>query len=704
MRLHALAKGHCVINIILFKLKTGFMRTKKLLFALLFFIFSGGIFSQLMSQIAYDGFDGNPGDPLNGLNSGYGFGSPWNVMSGTGEVSETTPFSYGDLVTTSKYTASTSVYSSDRKLDTIPGGAFDAYLDADNNIGKVGTTLYMSYLMKVQNNGAWSNKLGLKYRKTDSPDIEIRINSQKQWCIKQGDSIFTENQTNIGDVVLMVMKIDFVASDYSSVSYWLNPTDLATEPAPDMVIDASNWVAGKHGLRFRYIHTSSFHNDLDEIRFGSTYNEVLPLGPATIPVDSVVVSPEIATIQIGEAVTLSSTVYPTDATDDTVSWASRDESIATVVDGIVTGVSVGSTYVVVTTQDGGHMDSTQVTVNPVLAESVQINESNPSVVVSNTTTLTETVLPISTTDKTVTWDTRDASIATVSGGIVTGVAAGSTYIVVTTNDGTSLMDSVQVTVTLTNVAVDSVVVSPETATIEIGGTVTLSETIYPNNATNKGVVWESRDASVATVSTDGIVTGESGGTTYIVVVTNDGGLMDSALVTVTAQQVIPVKSVTIDQANPSVEVDATITLTATVEPGDATNPAVTWESLNTSIATVSSAGVVTGVAEGSAQIVATADGVSDTVEVAVTLETTIEELSSISNVYPNPASDFVHVSLKKAITGTANIISLTGQVVVSENIENSLNLQFNVKNLAGGLYFIQVSSDGKSEFSKLVVK
>lgn len=73
--------------------------------------------------------------------------------------------------------------------------------------------------------------------------------------------------------------------------------------------------------------------------------------------------------------------------------------------------------------------------------------------------------------------------------------------------------------------------------------------------------------------------------------------------------VIPVTSITLNQTSASLKKGETLTLTATVAPSDAANKSVTWSSGNTSVATVSTSGVVTAVGEGTAVItVKTADG------------------------------------------------------------------------------------------------
>ena len=82
------------------------------------------------------------------------------------------------------------------------------------------------------------------------------------------------------------------------------------------------------------------------------------------------------------------------------------------------------------------------------------------------------------------------------------------------------------------IAVTGVTISPKTASIEVGGTTKLESTVAPSTATNKSVSYKSSDESVATVSSNGTVTGVSEGEGTITVTTQDGNKTDIATVTV----------------------------------------------------------------------------------------------------------------------------------------------------------------------------
>lgn len=149
---------------------------------------------------------------------------------------------------------------------------------------------------------------------------------------------------------------------------------------------------------------------------------------------------------------------------------------------------------------------------------------------------------------------------------------------------------------------------------------TLIATITPDNATDKSVEWKSDDTGVATVNENGKVTAVGLGTTTITVTTTDGDFQDTCTVTVTAPPTVSVTSVTLDKTSLALDVGGSDTLTATVEPDDATNKAVTWSSSNEKVATVDQNGNVKAVGAGKATITAAAsDGSGKTATCEVTV-------------------------------------------------------------------------------------
>ena len=121
------------------------------------------------------------------------------------------------------------------------------------------------------------------------------------------------------------------------------------------------------------IGTNWFTSSTDEGSPGAE-NNFIPT-----PADNVTVSPTIATIVIGTAQQLSSTVLPVNATNKSVSWSSSDNSIATVnASGEVIGVGVGDAIITATTVDGGFTATTQVTVTPIQGITISVKRNDSS--------------------------------------------------------------------------------------------------------------------------------------------------------------------------------------------------------------------------------------------------------------------------------------------------------------------------------------
>jgi uncharacterized protein YjdB len=161
---------------------------------------------------------------------------------------------------------------------------------------------------------------------------------------------------------------------------------------------------------------------------------------------------------------------------------------------------------------------------------VSLNQTTATLTPGGTLTLTPTVAPDNATNKAVSWQSSHPAIATVNNGTVTAVAAGNATITVTTADGDKTA-TCAVTVNAATVAVTGVTLNPTTATLTVGGTLTLTPTVAPDNATNKAVTWQSSSTAVATVN-NGTVTAVAAGNATITVTTADGGKTATCDVTV----------------------------------------------------------------------------------------------------------------------------------------------------------------------------
>jgi uncharacterized protein YjdB len=384
----------------------------------------------------------------------------------------------------------------------------------------------------------------------------------------------------------------------------------------------------------------------------------------------------------------------------TVTWSTSTPGITSVSSGgLVTALSPGTGIVVVTVDN--RQASATLTVKIVPVATVVVSPATATVVVGNTTTLTATPRDIDGQPlylRTVAWTSSNSARATVnSAGVVTAVSAG-TVTITATIEGKSGAS----TITVAPVPIASVVVTPATPNVNVGQTVQLTATPYSSDGqalTGRTVTWTTNAATVATVSSSGLVTGVSAGNAVITAAVE--GKTGTANVTVQVQ----ISTITISPSSATVNVAWTTTLTATARNSNGqaiSGVQFTWSSSNTSVATVSSAGVVTGVAPGNATISASAGGKTGTAAITV-------QLAPVDRIVVTPANPTVNIGQTVQLTATLydqrnNV--LTGRTVTWSSADVSKATVSNnglVTALKKGTVAITASSGGKSGSTTITI-
>lgn len=296
---------------------------------------------------------------------------------------------------------------------------------------------------------------------------------------------------------------------------------------------------------------------------------------------------------------LTATVSPSTASNKAVKWKSSDTSVATVSSsGVVTAVGKGTATISCKTEDTGKTATCKVTVKKkVSVQALSLNKSSKTIYKGKTYQLKAEIYPSNASVRTVTWSSQDTSIATVSStGLVTAKKNGTTKIICKSKDG-NYTASCKITV---KTHATGVSLSSTKATIYVGGTKKLTATVKPSSASNKAVKWKSSDKSIATVDSNGKVTGKAVGTAVISCSTEDGSYKASC--TITVKKKITVKSISLNKTSKTLYIGDKYTLKATVSPSNASTSSLKWKSSDTSVAKVSSSGVVTAVGKGTATI------------------------------------------------------------------------------------------------------
>ena len=249
----------------------------------------------------------------------------------------------------------------------------------------------------------------------------------------------------------------------------------------------------------------------------------------------------------------------------------------------------------------------------------------------------------------------------------------------------------------------SVSVSPASATVLPTQTVQLTATTLDSTGTvltGRTVTWSSSSTGVATVNGSGLVTGVAVGSTTVTAASE--GRSASSSVTVTT---VPVASVTVTPASGSLYVGQTVQLTATPK-DSAGNPltgrVIAWSSDNTTVATVSTSGLVTGKGAGSATITAATGGKSGT-------STITAAIVPVASVVVSPASASVATGNTVQLTATPKDSvgnTLTGRAITwssSATPVASVSSSGLVTGVTIGSATITAATGGKSGSSAITV-
>ena len=325
----------------------------------------------------------------------------------------------------------------------------------------------------------------------------------------------------------------------------------------------------------------------------------------------------------GESHRLTYMVYPTNASDLQVEWISFNTGVVAVDDtGMLTAKKPGTTQIMIMTNDGSFYDICTVVVKQ-KAVSVKMNYTDITMNAGEYFDMEVTIAPATSTEKSLTWQSLNPKVVTVSStGRITARAEGTAVVLVKTDSGVTSYCTVTVLEPVISMELD-----PSDITIDVGETFTLEPTFNPDNATNREVIWESSDESIAEVNSIGEVTGIAGGTAVIICETVDGGFRSYCLVRVEEAVV----QITVSPETYRLGLGKSYQLEATISNhGTATDIGIIWSSSDEDVCTVDENGKIYGVNYGYATITAEAAdgyGAYATCEVRVVREVTSLKLN-----------------------------------------------------------------------------
>lgn len=262
--------------------------------------------------------------------------------------------------------------------------------------------------------------------------------------------------------------------------------------------------------------------------FNSMTSRYYAVMASAIPVSRVTANKKKITLNLGRSYKLNAAVTPSYALQRTITWASSNESVATVTAGVVTAVGYGTATITATAPSGKYTACT-VSVPRPSAKSISVSGSVNTVRVGESIQLSASVKPLD-ASQSVTWSSSKTSVASVrSNGLVFGVKPGTTTITAKASNGK------KGTYTVLVIAKPGLVitVSPATLSINVGESRTLQVGVTTEDASSLAVTWNSDNPTVAAVSSTGVVTAKAVGSA-IITATDVGGAKASCKVTVSA--------------------------------------------------------------------------------------------------------------------------------------------------------------------------
>ena len=345
-----------------------------------------------------------------------------------------------------------------------------------------------------------------------------------------------------------------------------------------------------------------------------------------------------------------------------VTWASGTPAAATITTaGLATGVATGPSTI--SASLNGVSGSTVLTVTAATLVSIAVTPSNSSLAkgLAEPFTATGTYTDNSTQNLTsqVTWASTRPTVATISStGVATGVATGASTISATLNGVNG-----ETVLTVTAASLVSIAVNSTTSSVAKGLTDQFTAVgTYSDNSTKdltSQVNWSSDMPSVATISTDGLATSIAPGMSTVSA-TRDG-VSGTTVLTVTPASLL---SITVNPSSPVLVAGQAAQLTAMGtysdnSTQDLTNE-VSWSSATPSIATITTAGLSTGVAPGNSTIFAVLNGVTGTRVLTVTVVSLVSIAVTSSN--PSLAQGLTQQFVATGTYSDNSTQNVTGQV------------------------------------------
>ena len=288
-------------------------------------------------------------------------------------------------------------------------------------------------------------------------------------------------------------------------------------------------------------------------------------------------------------------------------------------------------------------------IKTVAVESVSLDKTEAVLKEKETVKLNATVLPENADNKNVHFTSDNDAVATVDdNGLVTALSSGEAVITVTTEAGKKTAKC-KITVEKEIIQLKTITITNAPAELEKGAQVQLGIKYIPDNTTqSKSVEWKTSDASVAVVSSTGLVTAKKTGTVTITAVSKADSSIQSK---VTIKVLSHITDVTVTGPSGTLYTDTKYKFTAKITPDDTTdNKTVIWSVSDSNIAQIATDGTLIFKKAGTVDVIATVKATSSNTVIKKLTVTGVKRVINVSSV----ALDKATVNLKKGETVKLN--------------------------------------------------
>ena len=279
---------------------------------------------------------------------------------------------------------------------------------------------------------------------------------------------------------------------------------------------------------------------------------------------------------------------------------------------------------------------------------------------------------------------------------VTGVAPGEAILTVASETNPEVTERFRVLVVQ---PVTRLAIAASAQSVAVGGQVTVSAVVTPENATIQKVAWSSGNESIATVSEDGTVTGIKRGGGRIIATATDGSNIRANM---TLKVVQNPEQVTLNKQELTIDVGKTAAIKATIEPKNTDNKKVIWTSSDESVAKVGRDGRIKAVAVGQCTITCTCDALE-----SISATATVHVQQPVKKLYFNDKAAYAFIGETTQLRWTTEPADATNPAITLTSAKESV---FTVDDTglvtgisSGKAYANAITTDGSKRKARIMV-